>query len=298
MTAAQHLYAQENCFTVLAVQGENSIQKKGGADWAEINTGNKINPGESVKVGINSYIGLLFSNGSSLEIKKGGEYKFEQLKQSIKLNNKSSSRKFTEYVINEFTKKTKESKEMKLTGAVVRERVHYIEIGIPFSSSVIDSSIIFKWYPYGTGSNYIFKLINNHDVTLFMKELTDTTLDCPLNLLHLNKDEYYKWIVFDYNKPEISSDTNYIMIPSPYKLETMRDSINQLKLISGDDSTAINQIIYASFYQNNQLNIDALSAFKKALQLAPYVDVYKKMFTGFLLKMKLYRMIPNNGLGG
>ncbi|MGD1007906.1 MAG: hypothetical protein ABR980_11830 [Ignavibacteriaceae bacterium] len=298
ITGTCNLFAQENYFTVLAAQGKISLLKNGKSNWIDIKTGDKINPGEKLKVGNNEYAGLVYSSGISIELKKEGVYDFDRLKNSIKNNYKSSNRKFTEYVINELTKKAKDSEDMKSMGAVVRKRTNYIEIGIPSPSLVIDSNIVFKWYPYSTSSNYIFKLLNNNDVTLFMKELTDTTLDCPIDLFHLNKGKNYKWIVFVYNNSGISSDTNYIMIPAAGKLEAIRDSINELNSIFGKDTTAITQIIYASFYQNNQLNIEALNAYGKALQLAPDVDVYKKMFANFLLKMKLTRMINYNGTGG
>lgn len=292
------LSAQDNYFTVLAAQGKISLLKSGRTNWIDIKTGDKINPGEKLKVGNNEYAGLVFSSGISIEIKKEGVYDFNQLKNSIKNNYKSSNKKFTEYVINELTAKAKDSEEMKSIGAVVRKRANFIETGIPSRSLVIDSNIVFKWYPHTTSSNYIFKLLNNRDVTLYMKVLTDTAFDCPVSLIHLNSGTNYKWIVFDYDHSGVSSDTNYIMVPSSGKLKAIRDSINELNSIFGKDTTAITQIIYASFYRDNQLNIEALNAYIKALQLAPDVDVYKKMFAIFLLKMKLTRMIYYYGIGG
>ncbi len=283
--------AQENYFTVLAAQGKILSLINSKSNWNEIKTGSKIYPNEKIKTGNSSYIGLVHSNGNSIEIKNEGVYEFDQLKNLIRNNSKSSNVRFVEFIVDKITKKAEDLKNIKYMGAVVRAKANYITTGIPHTSLIIDSNIVFKWYPYSSSSNYIFKLINNNNVTLFMKELSDTTIDCTINLLHLNKDENYKWLVFDYNNSKISSDTNYIMIPAPNKLEAIRDSINELSSTFGKDTTAITQIIYASFYQNNQLNIEALNAYKKAIQLAPNVEIYKKMFTSFLLNMKLNKMI-------
>jgi hypothetical protein len=292
-----NVFAQENYFTVLASQG-NILLQKSETNMVDIKTGSKINPGEQIKVGKNAYISLVYSNGMSMEIKKDGVYDFDRLKNSINSNYKSPDKKFTGYVISELTKKARESREMKSMGAVVRERANYIETGIPSSSLVIDSNLVFKWFSHGNTIHYIFKLINDSGVTLFMKEITDTTIDCPIYLFHLNKNENYKWIVFDYNNPGTSTDTNYIMIPAPYILEAIRDSINELNANFGNDSTAVSQIIYASFYQDNELNFEALKAYSRALRSAPDVDVYRKMFTAFLLKMKLNRMLDYSTSGG
>ena len=295
--ATGNVFAQENYFTVLAAQGDILLQKTGETKMVDIKTGNNINPGEQINVGKNAYISLVYSNGMSIEIKKDGVYDFDRLKNSINNNYKSPDKKFTGYVISELTKKATESREMKSMGAVVRVRTNYIETGIPSSSLVIDSTLVFKWFSHGNTNHYIFKLINSSGVTLFMKEITDTTIDCPIYLFHLNKNENYKWIVFDYSNPGISTDTNFIMIPAPYKLEAIRDSIKELNANFGNDSTAVSQIIYASFYQDNELNFEALKAYARALRSAPDVDIYRKMFTAFLLKTKLYRMVDYSSSG-
>jgi hypothetical protein len=292
------LFAGENYYIVLAAQGDVSLQNIAGNTWVGIKEGNQINPGEKIKVGTNAYIGLVYSNGGSIEIKQEGIYDFNHIKNLTKNNLKSPNRKFAEYVLNQLTKSAKESGEMKSMGAVVRQRANYIETGIPSYSLVIDSNIVFNWYPNSASSSYIFKLVNNNNVTLFMNVLIDTAVDCPISLFHLNQGENYKWMVSDYNDPKISSDTNYIMIPAAGKLEAIKDSINELNSNFGSDTTAVTWIIYALFYQNNQLNLAALNAYRKAVRLAPDVNIYKKMFANFLLNVKLTWMIDYKGIGG
>ena len=77
----------------------------------------------------------------------------------VKNNYKSTNKKFAEYVINELMKKTEESKDMKSLGAVVRERTNYISVGLPSNTMVIDSNIVFNWYPYSISKHYVFKLL-------------------------------------------------------------------------------------------------------------------------------------------
>ncbi len=290
--------AQKDYFTVLARQGEISLIKPGENKHVMVQTGGKILPGERLKISNKSYVALTYSLGSSIEINKAGIYDFNGIKNSIKKNYKSANVKFLNYVIDQVKKNEEETEEMKSFGAVVRERKNYIAPGIPFTTMVIDSIIEFKWYPNPNSKNYIFKLLNDNNVTLFMKELNDTAVTCSLNTFYLKKNKVYKWMVFDYNNSSVYSDTNYIIIPPPSRYNAIIDSIKELKSLLGEGNTAIRNIIFACFYQNNGLNIKALEAYKKALQLAPRVNSYVKMYACFLLKTKLNRMIDYRDLGG
>ncbi len=284
-------FAQEDYFSVLAEQGKISLVKTGGRNWKEIQIGSRIFPGEKIRTNKGSYIALVYSEGNTLEINKASVYSFDGLKDKIYKNFKSSNKRFAEYVISEIRKKEDDAGEMKSLGAVVREKPNYIAAGIPYSTHVIDSNIVFKWYPYSNSKSYIFELYNNNGQMLYMKKLSDTLFNCPLNMFHLNKNEKYEWKVTDYNNNKISSDRNFIMIPAPDKSGAIKDSLKELKETFAGSNSAINKIILASFYQNNQLNIEALKEYKEAVRLAPDVKIYKKMLNSFLLKMKLDRMI-------
>lgn len=290
--------AQKDYFTVLAHQGEISLIKPNESRYIKIQTGGKIFPGEGLKISNKSYVALTYSLGSSIEINEAGVYDFNKIKNSIKKNYKSVNVKFFNYVIDQVKKQEEETEKMKSFGAVVRERKNYIAPGIPFTTTVVDSVIEFKWYPNSNSRNYIFKLFNDNNVTLFMKELSDTSVTCRLKIFHLQQNEVYRWMVFDYDNSAISSDTNYIMLPTSYKFKAIKDSIKELDNLLGEENTAIKNIIFACFYQNNGLNLKALEAYKKAVQLAPEVNTYKKIFASFLIKIKLNRMIDYNDIDG
>ncbi len=290
--------AQTDYFTVLAHQGEISLIKPNESRYIKIQTGGKIFPGEGLKISYKSYVALTYSLGSSIEINKAGIYNFNRIKNSIKKNYKSVNVKFFNYVIDQVKKQEEETDKMKSFGAVVRERKNYIAPGIPYSTVVLDSIIEFKWYPNPNSKNYIFKLLNDNNVTLFMKELSDTSVTCKLKIFHLHQNEVYRWMVFDYDNSTISSDTNFIMLLPSYRDNAIKDSIKELDGLLGEENTAIKNLIFACFYRNNGLNLKALEAYKKAVRLAPEVNAYKKIFASFLIKIKLNRMIDYNDIDG
>ena len=53
------------------------------------------------------------------------------------------------------------------------------------------------------------------------------------------------------------------------------------------EETALNKFILAGFYEDNELLIDAISAYEAAIKMAPDVDTYKDAYEEFLLRNKL-----------
>lgn len=283
------LYAQSDSFTVLAVGGNVSFTKAGSSAWKHLNTGDQLSGDFKIKIDKNSYAGLIYSNGRAFELNKPGVYESKWLRNSIS-NNTSSGKKFAEFVLNVITKKIVNTKQMKVTGAVVRERMNDIPVGIPPSTYLLDSVVVFSWYPVDSCSYYTFKLINGDNKTVYLKRVQDTTISINFNSLQIN-DDSYKWLIINYDKPEQMSDTNYIFKFTYSKAEAIKDSVEKLNEMIGNQAAALNLIILASFYQRNNLNINALEAYRMAVKLAPKVKAYKIRYNEFVKSMGLDRMV-------
>jgi Tfp pilus assembly protein PilF len=53
------------------------------------------------------------------------------------------------------------------------------------------------------------------------------------------------------------------------------------------EATALNQLILAGFYEENNLIIDAIAAYEQAIKLAPDVTSYQEAYDDFLLRQGL-----------
>lgn len=292
-----HVFAQVNYFTVLATRGNIYCLNDTASKPVQVKIGERILEGDTINLRDSSYVGLANNTGQTLEIERAGSYSFARLMTIIDSNYESSGKRFVTYVLEGVIKKAENIAQMKSLGAVVRKQENEISIGVPFKTLIIDSSITFKWFGNQDSDGYIFKLFNSSGVTLFMQKLDDTTITFPLNQFHLDRDEYYKWMVSDYKHPDISSDTNFIMIPSPYELESIKDTIKELKTTFEDTTSALGYFVSALFYQRNQLNLKALDAYRKAIHYAPLVNIYKKSFSEFLINMRLYNMVESDSTG-
>ena len=56
-----------------------------------------------------------------------------------------------------------------------------------------------------------------------------------------------------------------------------------------NEATALNKYILAGFYEENNLFIDAISAYEEAIRLAPEVVTYKEAYDDFLLRHGIKR---------
>jgi hypothetical protein len=75
---------------------------------------------------------------------------------------------------------------------------------------------------------------------------------------------------------------------SKEEAETIKNSYESLKAEIGDD-TSLDKIIFASFFEENNLIIDAATNYEYAIKLSPDVEDFKNAYKQFLTR---------NGLGG
>jgi len=283
-------FAQGTKFKVLALKGKILIGFDNSNHWIPLTLGTEITTKEKIKVDKNSYLGLAFFPEGIMEIKNSGEYDFEGLTDIFRKNYHTVDKKFSSYIFSELEKKISRIKEMRQMGATIRLRPNYIVSALPASFCTIDSIIEFKWYPVSGSSDYIFKLMNSSNRTVFMKEINDTSITVNLAPLFLEDDSTYKWYIYDNTDPSVSSDTNNFTKFSKLKAEAINDSLKELKNTLGDEYSALNQIIYSEFFQRNQLNIEALKALEKAVELEPSVEAYNRMLDEFLNNMRIIKM--------
>jgi uncharacterized protein HemY len=88
--------------------------------------------------------------------------------------------------------------------------------------------------------------------------------------------------------PKQVSKQHLIKKLTPADEERVKTSLNE---IIGDigEQTAMNKILLASFYEENNLFIDAIKAYEDAIKLAPDVDMYKEYYEEFLLRHGMKR---------
>ncbi len=64
----------------------------------------------------------------------------------------------------------------------------------------------------------------------------------------------------------------------------IRKSLTEINAEVHQEETALNSVILASFYEQNKLYIDAISAYEDAIRLAPDVTAYQESYSNFLTR--------------
>lgn len=83
--------------------------------------------------------------------------------------------------------------------------------------------------------------------------------------------------------PKQKSKQHLIKKLAPAEQEKVKKSLSE---IIGEvaENTALNKLILAGFYEENNLFIDAIAAYEDAIKLAPDVPTYRDTYEEFLLR--------------
>jgi len=281
------VYGQDYAFKVLGNNGTNTV--KTGGQWTALKTGSVIKEGETVKVGANSYLGLVHSSGRSLELKEPGEYPVSDLVKKINTGSTSIASKYADFVLSKMNNSGGQGNNMAVTGAVERATDdNSIKVNLPSSVEIFNPEAIISWVP----------VTGNHDYKIVLKNMFDevimeTTTRDPMITLNFNdpklKDQRLVIFTVKLNDDESVQSGDYgIKKLSKKESDTVKSSYDALKSEIGDDSS-LDKIIYASFFEENNLIIDAATNYKYAIQMSPGVKDFEDAYKQFLSR---------NGLGG
>jgi len=282
------LLSQSYLFKVLTISGKVDYSLSSGQSWKKVQTGESLNKDYKIRLDKNSYTALMYNDGRTMEIQDEGIFEIKDLEQNIINLKRSVSQKFAYFVAQEIITDKSEKKDMKTFAAVVRVRPNHIESAIPSSTALLDSIINFSWHSYPSSRKYIIGILGSAKTTIFMDIVDDSIYTLDASKLNLNYETVYKWYVFDADNPQIISDTNSVILKSLGNKSAILDTLELLENEFQSNETPLNRLSLGTFYERNNLNIEALIEFNKAVSLAPESEEYKLFFAKFLLRHKLY----------
>ena len=279
-------------FKVLATQGNISIQEKG--SWKVISIGELLYETATLKVSENGYVGLIHKSGKTIEVKKPGTYNVKELASGLTSSKGGLLNKYADYVFGEFAKSDDKnlSKDhqnyMAVTGAVERKVGSYsINVLSPNKSDVIsNSSVTLRWLSSKGVNTYVVIVMNRYEEPVLTKETSATMLIIDMNKLNLKDEGVYFWSVYAKENPKIRSHDFAISQLAKDKILLVEEAFNALRSELTEE-TAINNIIMASFYEQNSLFLDAINSYEEAIKIAPDVNAYKMAYKNFLDRLGL-----------
>ncbi|WP_375561735.1 hypothetical protein ACE193_04055 [Bernardetia sp. OM2101] len=280
--------AQDYAFRVLTAKGNNTASKNA------IRVGSKLNNSDVIVMEEGGYLGLLHTNGQTVELRTKGTYKVNELASNLKASNGSSlTARYANYVVSELTSSAEEAsgdnryKHMKKTGAVKRNMLKKVTILQESKVNMLGDKMEIEWFVYEDLAKVSPKDVREYRVILtdlrnnelYSETTTETSYVIDFSRPEL-KDQttvLYRVEVADEDKKDknINSDNQVIKKESDAKKE-IREQLDQI----GDD-TALGHLIKAQYLEDEGYYAEAAMAYKAAMALAPEVETYKILYDSF-----------------
>jgi len=279
--SASAVLAQDYAFKVLANKGANEV--KSGEDWHPIRTGASLKKDDELKLSPNSYMGLVHATGKPLELKEAGNYKVSDLEGKVK-GGTSVLTKYTDFILSSNSAEAKKNR-LSATGAVDRGESASIQLLLPQNqhSGIYNNVAIISWAGTDVAGPYVAMIRNMFDDELAQIETPETNLAIDLTDPKYSKENALLIEVRSKNDPTQVSKQHLIKKLAPSEQENVKKSLNEI-MGEVEEQTALNKFILAGFYEENNLFIDAISAYEEAIKLAPDVNSYKEAYEDFLLR--------------
>ncbi len=278
------LMAQEYAFKVLANKGTNEV--KSGDSWVPLKTGASLQKDDEVKLSANAYLGLVHHTGKPVEIKEPGTYQVAELADKIKQGTGVLT-KYTEFILSTNSAETKKNR-LSATGAVDRGENSAIQLILPQNqhSGIYNDKAIISWV--GSTGPYVATIRNMFDDELEQIETPESSFEIDLTNPRFAKENALLIEVKSKSDPRQGSKQHLIKKLAPADQEKVKKSLSEI-IGEVSEATALNKYILAGFYEENNLFIDAISAYEEAIRLAPEVVTYKEAYDDFLLRHGIKR---------
>jgi hypothetical protein len=280
---------QDYAFKVLANKGSNEV--KSGDAWVPLKTGASLKKGDELKVADNSYLGLVHVTGKPVELKSAGSYKVDDLSNKLGAGT-SVLNKYTDFILSSNSAESKKNR-LSATGAVHRGAADAntsIKLLLPENqhSGIYNNVAVISWDGSKVAGPYVVTIKNMFEDQLAKAETPEMSLQIDLSDPRFANVSAILVEVSSKADPKQVSKQHMIKKLAPLEQEKVKKSLNEI-IGEVTEQTALNKFILAGFYEENNLFIDAISAYEEAIKLAPDVPSYKEAYEEFLLRHGLKR---------
>lgn len=271
-------FGQDYTFKVLVNKGKNEV--KSNDVWQLIKTGTSLKSNDELKITENSYLGLIHVTGKPLEVKQAGKYKVVDLASQIN-GGSSVLNKYTDFILSANTQK---KNNLSATGAVHRGPKN-LSVYLPKTEAAIvyNNKVVVNWDTENVPAPYIVTFNSMFGDELKKVETMENNIAIDLNDNSFLNEDNIIVVVSSKTDPNKISDEYTLKKLSRADKERIKNLFNEIKNQVADEN-AMSKYVLAGFYEQNNLFIDAITAYMEAIKLAPDVPEYKADYNAFLIR--------------
>ena len=275
--------SQGYTFRVLANKGQNQVKKAGASAAVALKTGATLNAGDELIASQGAYIGLMHRSGKTLEVRTPGPKKVSDLEKQVNTKTASVSSRYAQFLANKMNEKenTNYRSRLNATGAVSRALAGdaSIKVLLPNEVNVVGNNAIVTWEsPEGIEENaYVVSVKNIFDEEIYKSETVGNAINLDFESEQLANDEgLYILTVKAKENLEVTSGDIGIKRLKGDDASQYQEGLDALGSEVSEDNP-LGKIIYASFYEENGLILDALTKMEEAIELSPEVDDFEEL---------------------
>ncbi|MEM9895210.1 MAG: hypothetical protein AAF789_02465 [Bacteroidota bacterium] len=277
-------FGQGYAFRVLANKGQNKVKKAGASAAVPLKTGATLSAGDELIASKGAYIGLMHKSGKTLEVRTPGTKKVSDLAKLVNTKTTSITSRYAKFLADKMNEKetTNYRQRLNATGAATRGDDGDIIVSLikDEASPFIGENIIIVWdEPEGTEeeASYIMTIKDQFDEIIYQVETAETkvNLDFTADQMQAENDVYI--IEVSLKGPlDVSSDVYAIQRLTG---DDASEYIEGLEALASEveEESPLGKVIYASYFEEQGLVLDALTALEEAIQMSPEVEDFKVM---------------------
>ena len=274
--------AQGYTFRVLANKGQNKVKKAGASTAVPLKTGATLNADDQLIASEGAYIGLMHKTGKTLEVRTPGTQKVADLEKKVNVKTTSVTSRYAQFLANKMNEKEKPGYRQRLnaTGAVDRG-IGDIKILLPKDANesvTIEDNAIVSWeMSSGTDDKtFIVSVKNIFDEEIMKEEVVGNSFKIDFTSDEMANEEglYIIAVGLKGDRETTSGEGKPIRRLVGDDASEYQEGLSSLKSEVSEDSP-LSKVIYASFYEENGLIVDALTAIEEAIIMNPEVEDFK-----------------------
>jgi hypothetical protein len=286
--------AQDYVFRVLANKGTNKFKKGSTGQILDLKTGTTLGAGDVIMASEGAYIGLMHKTGKTIEVRKAGNMAVVELEKQIKTGKTTAAQRMADFVADKMSEDENSSykSRMAATGAISRGVEGKINVFVGGETNeYLGESAILKWKAIEEIENpvYVITITDIGEETIYSRETTETMVTLDFNSQEL-KDSKNLYIVTISLKGDPEFKTTFgLKQKTGSDAQQIKADLAILQKELASDSP-LNRLIYASFFEEKGLLLDALTQYEAAVSQAPDVPDFVQMYENFLIVSKLMKL--------
>jgi len=277
IVAVTSINAQEITYKVLAVKGKNAIEKavKPG-NYTPLYTGMKLNANDKILLGDGGYLGLAGSNGKTVELKDKGMYNVSELSSNSAADNSSLAMRYVEHIFSDLQADAAATSNTSITGSVERSTSSAaVDVMCPNNTKILLQQTQISWDSKENIEEYHIAVSNFFDEEIFGMDTKDKNAVIDFSAMNLNLQEAYKLTVVKKGASLESGEQIVLKFPNEEEAKAAQS-------VNADEASAIQNLVSASYMENNGFYLNSTSMYQKASVLEPSVEDFKKEYEEYL----------------